>query len=51
MGLPLVTTRSPGCAEVVEDGVNGYLVPVRDARALAAAVARLVTDPEGGRPF
>jgi glycosyltransferase involved in cell wall biosynthesis len=45
MGLPLVSTRSPGCTEVVEDGVNGYLVPVRDPTALAAAVARLVADP------
>ena len=38
MGLPLVATRSPGCVEVVEDGVNGYLVPVRDPTALAAYV-------------
>ena len=44
MGLPLVTARSPGCGEVVEEGVNGHLVPARDAAALAAAVARLVVD-------
>src|SRR5207248_119447 len=36
MGLPLITTRSPGCVEVVEEGVNGWLVPVRDAGALAS---------------
>ncbi|MGY0611542.1 glycosyltransferase family 4 protein [Luteimonas sp. A501] len=44
--LPLVTTDVPGCREVVSDGVDGLLVPVRDAGALAAAIARLHDDPE-----
>jgi glycosyltransferase involved in cell wall biosynthesis len=43
--LPLVTTDVPGCREVVEDGVDGLLVPARDATALATAIARLVDDP------
>lgn len=43
--LPLVTTDVPGCREVVTDGVDGLLVPVRDASALAAAIGRLVDDP------
>lgn len=43
-GLPLVTTDVPGCREVVTDGVDGLLVPVRDAGALAAAMARLQDD-------
>ena len=44
-GLPLVTTDVPGCREVVTDGVDGLLVPVRDADALASAIARLQDDP------
>ncbi len=44
-GLPLVTTDVPGCREVVRDGVDGLLVPVRDAAALAEAIARLQDDP------
>lgn len=44
-GLPLVTTDVPGCREVVTDGVDGLLVPVRDADALARAIARLQDDP------
>ena len=43
--LPLVTTDVPGCREVVEDGVSGLLVPVKDSAALAAAIARLQDDP------
>ena len=42
---PLITTDVPGCREVVTDGVDGLLVPVRDARALARAIARLQDDP------
>ena len=41
----LVTTDVPGCREVVTDGVNGLLVPARDAKALARAIARLQDDP------
>lgn len=44
-GLPLVTCDVPGCREVVTDGVDGLLVPARDARALAFAIARLQEDP------
>lgn len=43
--LPLVTTDVPGCREVVTDGVDGLRVPVRDAAALARAIARLQDDP------
>jgi glycosyltransferase involved in cell wall biosynthesis len=45
-GLPIVTTDAPGCREVVRDGVNGLLVPVRDAPALAAALGKLIGDAE-----
>jgi glycosyltransferase involved in cell wall biosynthesis len=44
--LPLVTTDVPGCREVVRDGVDGLLVPARDAAALARAIARLQDDAE-----
>lgn len=46
MGRPVVTTDAPGCRETVRDGVNGYLVPVRDAPALADAIERLILEPE-----
>ena len=43
-GCVLVTTNVPGCREVVEHEVDGLLVPVHDAAALATAIARLQGD-------
>ena len=45
MGVPVVATDIRGCRQAVEHGTTGLLVPPRDPEALAAAVARLVTDP------
>jgi glycosyltransferase involved in cell wall biosynthesis len=45
MGKPLITTDTTGCREVVEDGINGLLVPVKDAPALARAMVRMLSDP------
>jgi glycosyltransferase involved in cell wall biosynthesis len=42
---PVVATRVGGCEEVVEEGVNGYLVPPRHARALADRLLELLRDP------
>ena len=42
---PLITTDAPGCREVVTHGVDGLLVPVRDAGALARAIAEIHDDP------
>lgn len=44
MGLPVIATDIRGCRQVVEDGVNGYLVPVRNPQALAEAIKRLADD-------
>jgi glycosyltransferase involved in cell wall biosynthesis len=51
MGLPIVTTDSPGCNAAVADGVNGFLVPVRDATALSNAILALIENPELRRRF
>jgi colanic acid/amylovoran biosynthesis glycosyltransferase len=45
-GLPVVVTDVGGMRELVRDGVDGLLVPPRDPPALAAALARLLTDPD-----
>jgi glycosyltransferase involved in cell wall biosynthesis len=46
MGLPVVATDIRGCRQVVDHGVTGMLVPVRDAAALTGAIARLASEPE-----
>ena len=46
MGRAIVATATPGAAEVVEDGVNGTLVPPRDASALAVAIEALLGNTE-----
>jgi glycosyltransferase involved in cell wall biosynthesis len=45
MGRAIVTTDVPGCRETVEPQRNGFLVPARDAGALADALARFVREP------
>lgn len=39
-GKPVITTRVGGLHEVVQDGVNGLIVPPQDEQALAAAIVR-----------
>ena len=43
-GLPLVATDTVGCREVVIDGHNGYLVPIKNAEKLAVAIEKLILD-------
>ncbi|MCK4375945.1 MAG: glycosyltransferase family 4 protein, partial [Candidatus Brocadiae bacterium] len=41
-GLPVVTTSNTG--SIVRDGVEGFIVPIRDSDAIADALARLLKD-------
>lgn len=43
-GRAIITTNVPGCREIVTDGVNGLLVPVKDPVALASAIEKLAND-------
>ena len=45
MGRAVITTDASGCRETVVDGVNGILVPTRDAAALAQAMINLIERP------
>lgn len=44
-GRAIVTTDVPGCREIVKHGVNGLLVPPKDAQALANAIQYLIENP------
>lgn len=51
MGRPVITTDVPGCRQTVVDGVNGFLVPAKDTKALEAAMLRFVADASLVRRF
>ncbi len=44
-GRPVIASRVGGLTEAVEDGKNGFLVPVNDASALAEKITLLLRDP------
>lgn len=48
-GLPVVTTAVGGNVEIVQDGVNGLLVPPHNPAALASAITKLLKDKEKAR--
>lgn len=43
-GLPVITT--PNAGSIVRDGIDGFIVPIRDAKSLAAALKRYLEKPE-----
>ena len=48
-GRPIVASDLPSIGEVLEDGANALLVPPGDAKALAAAITKLLSEPELAR--
>ena len=45
-GRAIITTDAPGCRQTVENGYNGWLVPVQSADKLAEAMKRFLNEPE-----
>lgn len=41
-GRPIITTDRSGCREVVEDGINGYMIPQKDSKALICVVEKFL---------
>ncbi len=51
-GAPVVATDCPsGPAEIIQEGQNGLLVPAQNAKALAAAIIKILNDPALARKF
>ena len=44
IGRPIVTTDSIGCKDTVDDGANGFLIPIKDSESLAAKLTQLIED-------
>ncbi len=51
MGKPIITTDSVHCRGAVENGKNGYLVPIKDPQALANAIETLIRDDKKREEF
>lgn len=45
-GTPVIATSVGGVPEIIQDGVNGILVPPNDSNALAAAIIESLRDPD-----
>lgn len=45
-GRAIITTDAPGCRETVKQGVNGFLVPIKNSQALADAMQICIDQPE-----
>lgn len=46
MGRAVITTDAPGCKETVIEGENGFIVPMKDGKALAEKMMEFVKNPE-----
>jgi N,N'-diacetylbacillosaminyl-diphospho-undecaprenol alpha-1,3-N-acetylgalactosaminyltransferase len=46
MEKPIVTTNTVGCREVVKDGYNGFLVPIKDSQKLSYKIEILIKDKD-----
>jgi len=44
MAKPMIVTNMGGMPEIIKDGVNGFVVPVRDFEAMAAKICQLLED-------
>ncbi len=48
-GVPVVATKVGGVIDIIEDGVNGLLVPPADHKSMAEAIMRIFKDPQFSR--
>lgn len=46
MGLPIITTTHAGCKQYIEEGKNGYIIPIKDSEAIKEAVLKLTESRE-----
>ena len=45
IGRAIITTNAPGCKETVIDGLNGFLVPIKDSKALEHSMTKFIEKP------
>jgi N,N'-diacetylbacillosaminyl-diphospho-undecaprenol alpha-1,3-N-acetylgalactosaminyltransferase len=51
LSRPIITTNNVGCKETVDNGKNGYLIPIKDSKSLANSIEQLLIDPVRAKKF
>jgi len=51
MEKPIIVTRMGGMPEIISDGINGFVIPVKDFEALASNIGTLLEDEKLRRRF
>jgi glycosyltransferase involved in cell wall biosynthesis len=51
IGMPIITTDTPGCRKTIVDGKNGYLIAPKDVSTLTDAMQKLLKHPEQIKPM
>ena len=51
MAKPMIVTNMGGMPEIIKDGINGFIVPVRDFEAMAAKICQLLEDKKLKKRF
>ena len=51
MRKPIITTNVTGCRDIIENGINGLLVPKKDIEALALAIKFMISNPKLAKIF
>lgn len=46
MSLPSIVTDINGCNEIISDGVNGLIIPVKNEKDLEVAMRKMIDEPE-----
>lgn len=46
MGLPSIVTNINGCNEIIQDNINGLIIPPKDTKSMYYAMARLLTEKQ-----
>jgi glycosyltransferase involved in cell wall biosynthesis len=46
VGTPVITSANEGAMEIIDDGINGYVVPIGDGKAIADRIRLLIEEPK-----
>ena len=44
-GLPVITTKNTGASEIIDDGINGFIIPIRDQKSLREKILFFYNNP------